>query len=110
VQRWWLSGDGGEAFTHEIDPRARFKERLRVRMARIVEDLVDRSLLDYTTRIHDCDAITRLRDNTEVVGYQNDGHTGLHLQILEKAQVLGLNRDVECCCRFISDENLWPEG
>ena len=72
-----------------------------------IEQLPDRCPLDDLTGIHDRDVVAHLGDNTEVVRDQEDAHPQFFLEIAQEIENLRLNRDIEGCGWFISDEEFW---
>ena len=70
-------------------------------MGRCVENLPHVARLNDPTSIHDRYTITHLRDNSEIVGDENDTYTGFGLNLLQQPQVTGLDCDVKRCSRLI---------
>src|SRR3990172_7510611 len=108
----WLASDGNEP---PARPRCRklgesLEERDGVRMARPLEELTGRRLLDDIARVHDGDALTRLCDDAEVVGDEEDGHPVFRLELEEEGEDLILDRDVERGRRLVGEEELRPAG
>src|SRR5579859_1015742 len=89
-----------------IQPGDGLQQTQRVRVARVVEDLVGGAGFDDVAGIHDVDAIGDARDNTQVVGDHDDRHAQLLAQTLDQVQNLGLNRHVERGRRLVSQQEL----
>ena len=73
-------------------------------MARPVEDLARRPGLHDPARVHDGDAVAQLGHDAEVVGDEDQREVGLALDVLQQAQVLGLDRHVERGRRLVGDQ------
>ena len=101
--RWrtfdWLRGDIGE-----VRARDGVHQPESVGMLRIVKEGVDGSLLDDPPGVHHRDAIANLGDDTQVVRDQQDAHPVVVLKVTQKRQDLSLDRDVECGCRLVGDQ------
>ena len=67
----------------------------RVGVARVVEDVVDRALLDEPPRVEHADAVAHLRDHVEVVADEQDARAELLAQRGDEVEHLGLDRGVE---------------
>src|SRR5215470_1766424 len=100
-----LPVDGGEPLAAVAEPRNRFQERPGVGMGRRVVDLLDRPGLDQATRVHHRDLIAHLRNDTEVVGDEDQRQVVRALQVAQEIQVLGLDGHVEAGRRLVGDEN-----
>ena len=55
-----------------VDPRDRAEQAPRVGVLRVVEELVERALLDDPAGVHDDDAVGDVGDDAEVVGDEDD--------------------------------------
>ena len=86
--------------------RHRLQQPLRVRVVRLREDVVDGRLLDDLARVHDCDAVTQVGDDAEVVGHEQDRGAELGLQRAHEVEDLGLDRHVERGRGLVGDEQL----
>ena len=89
-----------------VDPRDRAQQAPRVGMLRVVEDLVERPLLDDAAGVHDDDAVGDVRDHAEVVGDQDDPGPGLGAELPELVEDLRLDRHVERGRRLVGDQQL----
>ena len=72
-----------------------FLQALRVRVARVVENLRNRTLLDDSASIHNDDVIRHFCDNTQIVRNEQDRAVDLTLQIIEQIENLRLDRYVK---------------
>ena len=75
-----------------------------VRMQRVLEELVDRSLLGHPRGIHDDDLVGDLGDDAEVVGDHDDRRAVVVLELVHQLEDLGLRRHVECGRRLVGDQ------
>ena len=73
-------------------------------MLRVVEDVVDRPLLDDAPEVHDHDLVGHLGDHAEVVGDEHDRHVVLVLEIAHQVEDLRLGRHVERRGRLVGDQ------
>jgi hypothetical protein len=62
---------------------------------RVVEDLVERAVLDDAARVHHGDAVRDVGDHAEVVGDQDHRGAGLRAQVAHLLEDLRLDRHVE---------------
>ena len=85
-------------------PRDRAEQRLRVAVARLVEDPVRRAGLDELARVHDEHAVGLPGDDAEVVRDQQHRHPDLGAQAREQLEDLILRRHVERRRRLVGDE------
>src|SRR5262245_3307395 len=90
--------------------RHRAQQRARVRVLRVVEQLLHRRLLDDLASIHHRDAIAHLGDDAEVVRHEDQRHAGLALDVLEQIEVLRLDRHVEVGGGLIGDDQARAAG
>src|SRR5262245_52516900 len=90
--------------------RHRAQERPRVRVLRIVEQLLHRCLLDDLAGVHHGHAIAHLGDDAEVVRHEDQRHTGLALDVLEQVEVLRLDRHVEVGGGLVGDDQARAAG
>ena len=81
-------------------------QRLRVRVARSLEDVVDRAELDRCAGVHDEHVLGEARDDPEVVRYQHDCHVTLLGETVEQVDHTGLRRHVERCRGLVGDQQL----
>ena len=75
-------------------------------MQRVVEQRLDRRLLDLAAGIHHHHALGRLGDHAEVVGDQHDRGAGLLLEVEHQVEDLRLDGDVERRGRLVGDQHL----
>ena len=75
-------------------------------MHRRFQHLTHGADLEYPALIHDDHVIRDLRDHTEVVGYEYHRVPEIALQVADQCQDLGLDRDVQRCCRLVTDQDL----
>ena len=75
-----------------------------VRVARILEDRLDGSLLDEAARVEDADPGTHLRDHAEVVADEEHGRVEFSLEPCYEIEHLGLYRRVEPGGGLVEDE------
>ena len=76
----------------------------RVRMLRVREHLGGRPDLDQPAALHHADAVREAAHEVQVVGDEEQRHAELGLQLVEKREDLGLDRDVERRRRLVGDE------
>jgi hypothetical protein len=91
-----------------VEARHGVQQRLEVGMLRVAEDVAQIARLDHLATIHHHDVVGDVGDHTEIVGDHQQGHTQLFLQILDEAQDLGLDGDIECSCRLVGDQQRRP--
>ena len=75
-------------------------------MARALEHLGNRTLLDDLALRHDADPVGDLADDAEVVGDEQHRHAEARLQLGEELQDLRLHGDVERRRRLVGDEQV----
>jgi hypothetical protein len=75
-------------------------------MSRIAEDIIGSTLLDDTTEIHHDDAIGEMAHHMKIVAYEQDREAEALTQIGEQIYDLSLDRDVQSCDRFVSDNEI----
>ena len=92
------------------EPRHRGEQRPRVLLARLGENLPDRSGLDQLAVMHDDDAVGHLRDHAHVVGDEDERHAEVALQVAHQAEDLRLHGDVEGGGRLVGDQHLRIAG
>ena len=100
-----LPGDRIEPLEVGIEPRERVHEPDRVRVSRVVEDLVDARELDHAAGVHDDDPVGELGDQAEVVRDEDGRGVRLLLRRPEHLHDLRLDRDVERRRRLVGDED-----
>ena len=69
-----------------VDARDRPEQPPRVRVLRVVEDLVERALLDDPPGVHDRHPVGDVRHHAEVVGHEDHGRAGLVAQVASSAR------------------------
>ncbi|MCY1498872.1 hypothetical protein D9M68_328690 [compost metagenome] len=84
-------------------------ELFGIGMLRVLVDLAHRAGLDQNAFLHHHDVVGDLGDDTEIMGNDEDRHSGLLLQFLEQGEHLGLHGDVECRRRLIGDQKVRTE-
>ena len=57
----------------------------RIRMARVCEQVPNRRFFQLMARIHHDDAVGYLRDNAQIMGYEDDRRSELLLQFDDEA-------------------------
>ena len=83
----------------------RAQQAPRVRVLRVVEDLVDRPLLDDAPRVHHEDAVGDVGHDAEVVRDEHDARVGPLAQLLHDLEDLRLDRHVQGGGRLVGDEH-----
>ncbi len=86
------------------------KERLRVRVERVLIKLRTICHLGDPAQIHDRHAIADMPDDRQIVGDEEIGQPEIVLQILEQIDDLRLNRDVERRDRFVANDEVRLDG
>ena len=87
-----------------LEPRQRAEQAPRVRVQRMLEELVDRSLLGHPGRVHHDDLVGDLGDDAEVVGDHDDRGAVVVLELVHQLEDLRLRRDVERRRRLVGDQ------
>jgi len=75
-------------------------------MRRMIENGIRCAPLTDTATVHDNNLITHTCNNTQIMGYHDDRHTELLLQILHQFKDLCLNGHIKCRSRLICDQNI----
>ena len=75
-------------------------------MLRVIEDVVERPLLDHPPGIHHDHAIGDVGHDAEVVGDEDHAGSGLVSQLAQLVEDLRLDRDVERGRRLVGDQQL----
>ena len=88
------------------DRRERGRERLRVRVARLVEHRGRRALLDDAPGVHDRQTLAARREHRQVVGDEHHREPEVGLQLLEQREHLGLHHHVERGGRLVGDQEV----
>ena len=97
--------DRNQFLLHIARARNRTKQTLGIFMARIIENVFSRTSLADTSAVHNYDLIGHLRDNTQVMRNDNDGHVQFFLKVQHQLQNLCLNRNVQSGRRLICDQD-----
>ena len=74
-------------------------------MLGVVEDLVERPLLDDPPGVHDRDPVGDVGDHAEVVGHEDHGRAGLVAQVAHALEDLRLDRHVERRRGLVGDQH-----
>ena len=104
--------DDRRARGHRLRPALRLggEQPLRVGMARALEHLGDRTLLDDLALRHDADPVGDLAHDAEVVGDEQHRHAEARFHFGEELQDLRLHGDVERRRRLVGDEQVGLVG
>ena len=90
--------------------RDRVEQPHRVRVAGAIEHLLDRSLFDDASGVHDAHAVAHRADDAHVVGDQQDRGPRLAAQVADEVEHLGLDGRVEAGRRLVEHEQLRIAG
>ena len=85
---------------------ARAEQGFGVFMLRIGEDFCDRPGLDDFAIFHHADLIRDLAHDAEVMGDEQKAHAFGFLEVREQIKDLRLNGHIQCCRRFIRDQDV----
>ena len=101
-----LAGDGGERRVAPVaaERGQAVEEAARVGMARVAEDLADRSLLDELAGVHDAHPVADADDGAQVVADEQDGRVVAPAQRADQVEHGRLHGDVEPGGRLVQDE------
>ena len=80
------------------------EQRFRVRMHRILENILRRTVLHHTAQIHNPDIIGNMFNDGQVVRNKDIGQAHFLLQIAQKVDDLRLNRNVERRHGFVAND------
>ena len=89
-----------------VQPRDRPQQPPGVRVPRVVEQLVQRALLDHLPGVHHQHAVGDVGDDAEVVGDEHDRRARRVAEVTQLAQDLGLDRHVQRGRRLVGDQQL----
>lgn len=64
----------------------------------------------HTAEVHNDDALAEVFDDGEVVRNEQVGEATVPLDVLEEIDHLGLDADVECADRFVTNDQTWFHG
>jgi hypothetical protein len=78
-------------------------------MLRVLVDLAHRAGLDQNALLHHHDTVRNLGNDAEIMRNNEDRHSGLPLQLLEKCQHFGLHGNIERGRRLVSDQEVWAQ-
>ena len=78
-------------------------------MKRIIEKLILGCYLNDMSKIHDCDSVAEMVNDTEIVGNEDVCESPLLLQFLHQVEYLGLYRHIKSRYRFITYDEFRPE-
>ena len=95
-----------QLFAHTSDIRDGTKQALGIFVTRTIKNVLRRTAFTDASAVHHDDFITHICDDAEVMGYHNDRHPELLLQILHQLQNLCLNGNVQRRRRLIRDQNI----
>ena len=98
-----LALDRGQRLAPATERRQAVQEADGVGVARAVEDVAGRPGLDDPPGVHHRDPVAQLGHDAEVVGDEDERQVRLALDVLQEAQVLGLDRHVERGRRLVGD-------
>ena len=99
-----LSLDRRQRLASAAKRRQAIEEADRVRMARAVEDVAGPSELDDAPGVHHGHSIAELGDDPEIVRDEDECQARLPLDLLQEAQILRLDRDVERGRGLVGDQ------
>ncbi len=110
---WWIDWRGHFTLENRAIPRSirigdrdRGKQRLGVGMERVLVQALTVGDFCNSAQIHDGDAVRDVLDHSEVVCDEKQRQIQLRLQLLQQVEDLGLNGDIECRNRFVSDHEI----
>src|SRR6266571_736815 len=88
-----------------LERRDRGDEQLRVRMQRLLENLVRRSDLDDAARVHDGNPVADFRKHGEIMRNDDEGGAHRSSDSLDQLQNLRLDGDIHRAGRLIHDDD-----
>ena len=88
-----------------VHARDRPEQPPRVRVLRVVEDLVERPLLDDPAGVHDGDPVRDVGHHAEVVGHEDHRRAGLVAQLAHALEDLRLDRHIERRRGLVGDQD-----
>ena len=104
------AGDGAEFPAAVVGGWDRFQQAPGVRMLRLGEDFIARTVFGNLAGVHHADVVGDLVDNAEIVGDDHDRHVGPFLQLLHQRQDLGLDGDIEGRGRLVGNQQVGFAG
>ncbi|ACM22347.1 Hypothetical Protein CTN_0170 [Thermotoga neapolitana DSM 4359] len=99
-----------QPFLIYIDSWSGFEECIGVRVFRFVEDGLHITVFNHLSSVHNCNLVGHLRNDTHVVGDQNDRHSVLSLKFLHEFEDLSLDGDVQCGRGLVRYQKAWSAG
>ena len=81
-------------------------EPLSIGMTGCSEHILGSPLLDNSPRIHHADATAHIGNETEIVTDHQNGRSPLGTKIADEVEDFSLNRDVQCCRRFVREQQV----
>ena len=108
---WWVHRAGNVSFEDldllsgfHIRGRDRVHQRFGVGVERMIEDLLRIRQFNNIAEVHDADAVGDVLYNGHIMGDEQIGKVLLFLEVLQKVQDLGLDRNIQRADRFIADD------
>ena len=80
------------------------EKSLRVRMKRIVEDVLRLSVFDEASEVHDADVVRNVLNDRKIVRNEKVGEVVLFLKLFKKVYYLSLDRNVKSAYRLVADD------
>src|SRR6266540_4495252 len=115
--RWRIERARGVPLEHhpQAPPACRHEwncreQRARVGVMTLLEELVDLGGLHDLTEVHDGYAMAQVVDHPGIMGNEEERHAEIFLQILDQIRDLRLGGEVERAHRFVTDDQLGPDG
>src|SRR5213593_1439129 len=99
-----LARDGRQALAPGAEARNGLEQRAGVGVRRLGEDPPHGADLDDAPGVHDGHAVARARHDPEVVGDEDHREAVALLQLLQQAEVLRLDREIEARRGLVGDE------
>ena len=78
------------------------EQRPRVRVRGVIEHVLARAVLNDLSGVHDRDPVRHVRDDAEVVRYEDDRQMSLLLELVDELEDLSLNRHIERGRRLVA--------
>ena len=89
-----------------VDIRNRSNQAHGIRMQRIFKDIINICFFHNQPTVHHQHAAAELCHNTEIMGNKHDAHAHFLLYAAHQLENLILNRDVQCGCRLICNQQV----
>jgi hypothetical protein len=80
----------------------------RVGVTSAAQHLLARAFLDDPAGIHHGNSIGELVHDPQIVRDQQNRSPEVALEVAHQLEDLGLDRDIECGARLVSNQQLWP--